>query len=64
MWQHDRIVSGWIDLLRELHVPHQTEPKGWLLNNEDRPAFNINSGVNFDLDIAMAHPFSKGIVKR
>ena len=37
------------------------------MNNEDRPditAFNINSGVNFDLDIAMAHPFSKGIVKR
>ena len=37
------------------------------MNNEDRPditAFNINSGVNFDLDIAMAHPFSKDIVKR
>ena len=36
------------------------------MNNEDRPditAFNINSGVNFDLDIAMAHPFSKDIVK-
>ena len=54
-------------ILRELHVPHQTEPKGRYLNNEDRPditAFNINSGVNFDLDIAMAHPFSKDIVKR
>ena len=40
---------------------------GRYLNIEDRPditAFNINSGVNFDLDIAMAHPFSKGIVKR
>ena len=67
MWQHDRIVSGWSDLLRELHVLHQTEPKERYLNNEDRPditAFNINSGVNFDFDIAMAHPFSKDIVKR
>ena len=64
MWQHDRIVSGWSDLLRELHVPQQTEPKGRYFNNEDRPditAFNINSGVNFDLDITMAHPFSKDI---
>ena len=53
--------------MRELHIPHQTEPKGRYLNNEDRPditAFDINSGVNFDLDIAMAHPFSKDIVKR
>ena len=67
VWQHDWIVSGWSELLRKLHVPCQTEPKGRYLNNEDRPditAFNINSGVNFDLDIAMAHPFSKDIVKR
>ena len=64
VWQHDWIVSGWSELLRELHVPRQTEPKGRYLNNEDITAFNINSGVNFDLDIAMAHPFSKDIVKR
>ena len=67
MWQHDCVVSGWSDPLKELHIPHQTEPKRRYLNSEDRPdisAFNINNGINFDFDIAMAHPFSEDTVKR
>ena len=27
VWQHDPIVSGWSDLLRELHVPTKQSPK-------------------------------------
>ena len=60
------VVSCWSACLRDLGIYHKVEPKFRYLANSDRPdisIFDAGTLANFDLDISMAHPWAKEVIK-
>ncbi|XP_062519921.1 uncharacterized protein LOC134194947 [Corticium candelabrum] len=58
------MVSAWSDCLSQLQLHHVKEPKGRYVNSEDRSdivVFDSALGVDLELDIAIAHPWSNEI---
>ena len=37
IWQHDSVVSGWSECLREVGLHHRKEPRDRYTNNDCRP---------------------------
>ena len=65
MWQHDEIVNAWSTCLHELKIHHEKEPQLRYSGNENRPDIVVyDSGCSYDLDVAMAHPFSQNTLKQ
>ena len=61
---HNNMVSAWSDCLSQLQLHHVKEPRGRYVNSEDRSdivVFDSASGVDLELDIALAHPWSNEI---
>ncbi|XP_062521014.1 uncharacterized protein LOC134195941 [Corticium candelabrum] len=55
------MVSAWSDCLSQLQLHHVKEPRGRYVNSEDRSdivVFDSASGMDLELDIALAHPWS------
>ena len=64
IWTHDAITTVWPDCLRDLHIYHRREPRHRYSNSDNRPDITVydpETGINIDLDIAMAHPWSSDI---
>ena len=58
------MVSAWSDCLSQLQFHHVKEPRGRYVNSEDRSdivVVDLASGVDLELDIALAHPWSNEI---
>ena len=65
MWQHDETVNAWSTCLHELKIHHEKEPRHRYSGNENRPDIVVyDSGCSYDLDVAMAHPFSQDTLKQ
>ena len=67
VWQHNSVVSGWSYCLSELQLHHRKEPRNLYIKSADRPnivVFDSTNGTNIELDISMAHPWSKNTLKR
>ena len=65
--EHNSILSTRSDCLSELQIGHQTEPRNRYTDTEDRPdivMFDLETGRNEELDISLAHPWSKDAVKK
>ena len=48
-------------------IPHQVEPRNRYIESNDRPdvvTFDPSNGSTVELDMLMAHPFSKETMKR
>ena len=64
-WQHDEIVNAWSTCLHELKIHYEKEPRHRYSGNENRPDIVVyDSGCSYDLDVAMAHPFSQDALKQ
>ena len=64
IWQHDSLVSGWSECLREVGLHHIKEPRDRCTNNDCRPdivVFDTDEGLNIDLHVAFAHPWSSEV---
>ena len=51
--------------LHELGIPYQTEPRNRYVQTDGRPGitfYDIDSGVTYECDISLAHPWRKDIV--
>ncbi len=62
VWTHNTILKGWSECLSDLHIPHQTEPRHRFVSSENRPdmtLFDSETGQNLDVDVSLAHPWSK-----
>ena len=58
------MVSAWSDCLSQLQLHHVKEPRERYVNSEDRSdtvVFDLASGVDLELDIALVHPWSNEI---
>ena len=58
------MVSAWSDCLSQLQLHHVKEPRGRYVDCEDRSdivVFDSASGMDLELDIALAHPWSNEI---
>ena len=58
------MVSAWSDCLSQLRLHHVKEPRGRYVNSEDRSdivVFDSATGMDLELDIALAHPWSNEI---
>ena len=67
IWQHDSVVSGWSECLREVGLHHRKEPRDRYTNNDCRPdivVFDTDEGSNIDLDVAFAHPWSSEVLSK
>ena len=65
VWQHDEIVNAWSTCLHELKIHHEKEPRHRYSRKENRPDIVVyDSGCSYDLDVAMAHPFSQDTLKQ
>ena len=65
MWQHDEIVNAWSTCLHALKIHHEKESRHRYSGNENRPDIVVyDSGCSYDLDVAMAHPFSQNTLKQ
>ena len=65
VWKHDEIVNAWSTCLHELKIHHKKEPLHRYSGNENRPDKVVyDSGCSYDLDVAMAHPFSQDTLKQ
>ena len=65
VWSHDTIVAKWFGCLKELGTPHQTEPRNRYVQTDGRPDitfYDIDSGVTYECDVSLAHPWRKDIV--
>ena len=65
VWSHDIIVAEWSACLTELGIPHQTEARNRCVQNDGRPDitfYDIDSGVTYECDVSLAHPWRKDIV--
>ena len=61
---HNNMVSAWSGCLSQLQLHHVKEPRGRHVNSEDRSdivVFDSASGMDLELDIAVAHPWSNEI---
>ena len=62
--RHNNIVSAWSDCLSQLQLHHVKDPRGRHVNSEDRTdlvVFDSASGMDLELDIALAHLWSNEI---
>ena len=62
--RHNNMVLAWSDCLSQLQLHHVKEPRGRYVNSEDRSdivVFDSASGMDLELDIALAHPWSNEI---
>ena len=64
VWQHDFIVSGWCSCLNELKLYHRREPREQYTECENRPDILVDDESSTELDVSMAHPWSKDILNR
>ena len=67
VWQHNSIVSAWSNCLNELQLHHCKEPRNLYIESDDHPdivVFDPTNGTDTELDISMAHPWSKNTLKR
>ena len=61
---HNNKVSAWSDCLSQLQLHHVKEARGRYVNFEDKSdivVFDSASGLDLELDIALAHPWSNDI---
>ena len=61
---HNKMVSAWSDRLSQLQLHHVKEPRRRYVNSEERSdivEFDSASGLDLELDIALAHPWSNEI---
>ena len=61
VWQHDSVVAGWCECLKEVGLHHRKEVRDRYTNNSNRPdivVFDAGDGSNIDLDISLSHPWS------
>ena len=66
VWTHNTLVSGWSECLSDLLICHQIEPRHRYIHTEDRPDitfYDVDSGTTKEIDVAMAHPWSKDTIK-
>ena len=66
-WQHNSVEGPWGNCMNKLHIPHQVEPRNRYFKSNDRPdivTFDPSNGSSVELDVSVAHPFSKETVKR
>ena len=65
VWQHDEIVNAWSSCLHELKIHHDKEPRHRYSGNDNRPDIVMyDSGSSYDLDVALAHPFSSDALRK
>ena len=65
VWQQEKIVNAWSTCLHELKIHHEKEPRQCYFENDNRPDIVVyHSGCSYDLDVAMAHPFSEYTLKQ
>eukprot|EP00118_Oscarella_pearsei_P022296 m.255021 g.255021 ORF g.255021 m.255021 type:complete len:257 (+) comp40390_c0_seq2:157-927(+) len=67
VFAHNKIVSGWMSCIRDAGLTCEPEPRGQYLNNDDRPdikASGIGSGVVYELDVSLAHPWASEVAQR
>ena len=64
VWQHDSVVSGWCSCLNELQLHHRKEPRDQYTESENRPDILMYNETSTELDVSMAHPWSKDILNR
>ena len=65
VWSNDTIVGEWSACLKELGIPHQTEPRNRYVQTDGRPDitfYDIDSGVTYECGVSLAHPWRKGIM--
>ena len=64
VWTHNSIVSAWSECLSQVHLCHTIEPKDTYCNSQSRPDIAIQNVVDFnvELDISIAHPWSRDIL--
>ena len=54
VWQHDSVVAGWSECLRELGLHNKKEPRHRYTRKEERPDIVSDEGSDSDLDVALA----------
>ena len=67
VWSHKTIVAERSACLMELGIPHQTEPRNRYVQTDGKPDitfYNIDSGVIYECDVSLAHPWRKDVVNR
>ena len=64
VWQLDSIVSGWCSCLNELQLHHCNEPSEQYTESENCPNILIYDESSIELDVTMAHPWSKDFLNR
>ncbi|XP_062508840.1 uncharacterized protein LOC134185080 [Corticium candelabrum] len=65
VWSHDSVVSNWDDCLRQLKIHHKREPRDRYSNSNNRPdivVFDVGTGANTELDVALSHPWASDIL--
>ena len=66
VWSHNRILSVWSECLNDLQIHHKKEPRNRYTETDDRPdivVFDTDNGKNIDLDISLAHPWRRDVIK-
>ena len=57
-------MSGWCSCLNELQLHHHKEPREQYTESENRPDILMYDKSSTELDVSMAHPWSKDILNR
>ena len=64
---HDSMVSEWSDCLRQLQIHHKCEPRDRYNDSNNRldiAVFDVGSGDNAELDVALSHPWATDILSQ
>jgi hypothetical protein len=64
---HDAVVAAWSECLKELNNNHKREPRNRYFDSCERPdivVFDAGRGVNVDLDVSLAHPLNKEVLRK
>ena len=67
VWTHECVADAWSELLRELGVQHKQEPRNRYVCSDDGSdiiMFDSDLGLNEELDIYLAHPWSKSVLTK
>ena len=60
-------MSEWSDCLCQVQIHHKKEPRDRYSDSNNRPdiaVFDVGSGANVELDIALSHPWAKDILSQ
>ncbi|XP_062503560.1 uncharacterized protein LOC134180430 [Corticium candelabrum] len=66
VWSHDSVVCEWDDCTH-LQLHHKQEPRDRYSNSNNRPdiaVFNVRSGANVELNVALSHPWASSILNQ